>query len=71
MIVDKSKILEVLRARGQHARADWVDRQLPDDVDTYDNASLLATLGLNPADLNPTDLNPTDLNRADIVDPSP
>jgi hypothetical protein len=66
MIVEKSQILEALRARGQDARADWVDRQLPDQVDTYDNASLLATLGLNPADLNPTDLNP-----ADIADPSP
>jgi hypothetical protein len=51
MEIDKLKILEELRARGQHARADWVDRQLPDRVDTARNAGLLATLGLNLADL--------------------
>ncbi len=51
MLIDKSKILEVLRRRGQDARAEWVDRQLPDRVDTYDNASLLATLDLDPAEL--------------------
>lgn len=50
MKIDKSKILEVLRRRGQHTRADWVDRQLPDPVDTAQNAGILATLDLNPAD---------------------
>jgi hypothetical protein len=31
-------------------RADWVDRELPDQVDTVRNASLLATLEIDPAD---------------------
>ena len=30
--VHKRKILQILRNRGLHARADWVDRQLPERV---------------------------------------
>lgn len=51
MLIDKGKIVDALRRRGQHDRADWVDRQLPDRVDTLRNASLLATLDLDPTDL--------------------
>jgi hypothetical protein len=51
MKIDKSRIVEALRERGLHARADWVDRELPDSVDADKNASLLVTLNLNPADL--------------------
>ena len=51
MLVDKVRILEILRERGQEARALWVDRQLPDQVDTVQNAGLLVTLRLNEADL--------------------
>jgi len=43
--------LEALRRRGQHTRADWVDRELPERVDTVRNAGLLAMLDLDPADL--------------------
>jgi hypothetical protein len=46
MIVDRSRIVAVLRDRGQHARAEWVERQLPERVDTDQNSSLLATLDL-------------------------
>jgi hypothetical protein len=49
--IDKRKIVEALRRRGLSARADWVDRELPDRVDTVRNAGLLATLGIDPADL--------------------
>jgi len=49
--VDKQKILQVLRERGLHARADWVDRQLPERVDLDKNVGLLATLNIRPADL--------------------
>jgi hypothetical protein len=52
MMIDKGRILDALRRRGQHTRADWVDRTLPDRVDTVKNAGLLATLGLDPADLS-------------------
>ena len=36
--VDKRKILQILRDRGLHARAEWVDRQLPERVDLEKNA---------------------------------
>jgi hypothetical protein len=55
--VDKQKILQVLRERGLHARAEFVDRQLPERVDLDKNAGLLATLNIRPADL------------ADLADP--
>lgn len=51
MMIDKRKILDALRRRGQHTRADWVDRELPDRVDTLRHGGLLATLDLDPADL--------------------
>ena len=51
MEIDKVKIVNWLRGRGQHLRADWVDRELPDRVDTFSHAGLLATLGFDPADL--------------------
>ena len=38
--VDKDRILQVLRARGEQARAEWVDQQLPQRVDLEKNAGL-------------------------------
>ena len=49
--VHKRKILQILRDRGLHARAEWVDRQLPERVDLEKNAGLLATLHISPSDL--------------------
>jgi hypothetical protein len=49
--VDKRKILQILRERGLHARAEWVDRQLPPRVDLEKNAGLLATLHISPSEL--------------------
>ena len=49
--VDKRKILQILHDRGLHARADWVDRQLPERVDLAKNAGLLATLHISASDL--------------------
>jgi hypothetical protein len=45
--IDKAKILAVLRDRGLHDRADWVDRQLPDEIDAGKNASILRMLRLD------------------------
>jgi hypothetical protein len=45
--VQKAVILEALRRQGLDARADWVDRTLPDDIDLQRNVSLLDTLGLD------------------------
>jgi hypothetical protein len=49
MHVDKAEIVAILRSRGLHARADWVDRELPRVVDTHTNGSLLRMLHIDPA----------------------
>jgi hypothetical protein len=51
MTVAKSKILAILRSRGQNDRADWVDRTMPDEIDTAKNSGLLSLLKLELADL--------------------
>jgi hypothetical protein len=59
MKVDKAEIVAILRARGQDARADWVDRTLPDVVDTDENHSLLrSTLDIEPATMHPVGRTP-------------
>jgi len=47
--LDKSDLVALLRSKGLHARADWVDRNLPDVVDTDRNAALLQMLDIDPA----------------------
>jgi len=56
MHIDKGAILSVLRSRGLDDRADWVDRELPDLVDTYKNSALLRMLGIDPATIPPVDV---------------
>lgn len=56
MNVQKSQILAALRSRNLTDRASWVDRQLPDLVDTEKNRALLEMLGINVADLPPADV---------------
>ncbi|MEU7903492.1 hypothetical protein [Actinoplanes sp. NPDC049118] len=53
MHIDKAEIISALRSRGLNARADWVDRELPELVDTYKNAALLNTLGIDAAGISP------------------
>ena len=55
MHVDKAEIIATLRAKGLDARADWVDRQLPEIVDTYANGALLAMLNIDLSTLSPVD----------------
>ncbi len=55
MYIDKAEIVRVLRARGLHDRADWVDKDLPDLVDTYKNRALLEMLGVDPAAIAPVE----------------
>lgn len=52
MKIDKARVLEALRQKGQDARADFVDRQLPEVIDVDSNAGLLKTLGLDVAELS-------------------
>jgi hypothetical protein len=51
MIISKARVLATLRQRGQHARADFVDRELPDRIDSAKHGGLLATLHLDLAEL--------------------
>jgi hypothetical protein len=53
MTIPKHVIVAALRTRNQNARADWVDRELPDDVDPFLHSGLLATLNLRVEDLVP------------------
>lgn len=50
MILAKRKIVAALRERGQYSRADFVSRQLPEQIDTDRHGSLLATLHIDPAE---------------------
>jgi hypothetical protein len=51
MKIEKSTIVALLRERNLDMRADWVERTLPAIIDTKQNAGLLATLELDPAEL--------------------
>jgi hypothetical protein len=47
MIISKAAVLAVLRERGQYARADFVNRELPERIDPARHGGLLATLHLD------------------------
>jgi hypothetical protein len=51
MQIDKNTILELLRERGDHQSADQAAQELPDQVDTDQDASLLDRFGLDPSEL--------------------
>ena len=55
MYIDKAGIVAELRSNGMHARADWVDRELPALVDTDRNRALLQMLGLDARSFPPAD----------------
>jgi hypothetical protein len=52
MIISKEVVIAVLRKRGLNARADFVDRELPDQIDSTLHGGLLATLHLDLAELS-------------------
>jgi hypothetical protein len=51
MIIKKTRVTAVLRERGLNMRADWVDRELPELIDSYLHGGLLSTLNVDLADL--------------------
>ena len=51
MEIPKDKILDLLRERGDHGKADEADKELPDTVDTDRDSGLLSKLGIDPQDL--------------------
>jgi hypothetical protein len=56
MIISKAAVISVLRERGQHARTDFVDRELPERIDTSRHGGLLATLHLDLAEVAEAEL---------------
>ena len=51
MEIPKDQILQLLRDRGDHEKAQNADQQLPDKVDTDQHSDLLGKLGINPSEL--------------------
>jgi hypothetical protein len=51
LTISKALVLAVLRERGQHARAEFVDRELPEHIDLTEHGGLLAMLRIDPAQL--------------------
>jgi hypothetical protein len=51
MEIPKDKIIEALRERGDQARAEQADKELPDQVDPEQHAGLLSKYGLDPQEL--------------------
>jgi hypothetical protein len=55
MLIDKAEIMAVLLSRGHDSRAAWVDRQLPELVETYANESLLRLLDIDLSTMTPVE----------------
>jgi hypothetical protein len=51
MEIPKDKILNLLRQRGDHDKAEQADQQLPDQVDPERDRGILEQLGIDPQDL--------------------
>jgi hypothetical protein len=57
--IERAAITSALRSRGLNARADWVERELPEQVDTDKNAGLLKMLGIDPTGMSSADVQPS------------
>lgn len=51
MQIDKDQIISLLRQRGDDAKAEQAQQELPDQVDTEKDSGLLSRLGIDPTDL--------------------
>jgi hypothetical protein len=51
MEIDKSQIIELLKSRGEDAKAAKAEADLPAKVDPEAHASVLAEVGIDPQDL--------------------
>jgi hypothetical protein len=49
--IDKRQILDLLRERGQQDQANQAEQELPDQVDTDQDAGLLQRFGVDPQEL--------------------
>jgi hypothetical protein len=51
MQIDKEQIIQLLRERGDHDKAQHAQQKLPDKVDHEQHGNLLQELGINPQEL--------------------
>ena len=51
MQIDKNMVLELLRSQGKGDQAGQADSELPQQVDTEQDAGLLQKFGIDPMDL--------------------
>lgn len=51
MQFDKNQIIELLRSQGDQQKAQQAEQELPQQVDTDRDGSLLSKLGLDPQEL--------------------
>jgi hypothetical protein len=51
MKIDESQIVDLLKNRGDHDKADHAQSVLPDEVDTDQHSDKLSQLGVDPEDL--------------------
>jgi hypothetical protein len=51
MHIDKDQIIQLLRERGEHDKAQQAEQKLPQKVDHEEHEGLLQELGVNPQEL--------------------
>jgi len=51
MHIDKQQIVDLLRERGDDAKATEADQELPDKVDHLQHGDLLSRFGIDPQEL--------------------
>ncbi len=51
MEIPKEQILQMLRDRGDHDKAQQADQQLPDQVDPEQHSDQLGKIGLDPSEI--------------------
>lgn len=51
MQIPKNQILDFLRSKGDSSKADQANSELPDQVDTDQDAGLLSKFGIDPKQL--------------------
>ncbi len=51
MEIPKEKILELLKQRGEHDKAEQADQELPTHVDPERDKGILEKIGIDPQDL--------------------
>jgi hypothetical protein len=52
VLIDKTEIMALLLSRGSEERAAWVDRELPEQVDTDIHAALLELLHVDVSSMS-------------------